>query len=38
MYDLIKDFYKQGLYTQQDLDLFTSIGWITQEQEEELFK
>lgn len=38
MYDMIKNFYKQGLYTQQDLDLFASIGWITQEQEEELLK
>lgn len=36
MYDMIKSFYEQGLYTEQDLDLFVSVQWITKEQKEEI--
>lgn len=38
MYDMIKSFYEQGLYTEQDLDLFVSVQWITEEQKEEIMK
>lgn len=38
MYDMIKSFYQQGLYTEQDLDLFVSVQWITTEQKEEIMK
>ena len=38
MYDMIKSFYEQGLYTEQDLDLFVSVQWITEEQKEEIIK
>lgn len=38
MYQTIKQYYDLGLYTRSDLDLFVSVGWITQEQEKELLK
>ncbi|WP_081035634.1 XkdX family protein [Ligilactobacillus araffinosus] len=38
MYEMIKSFYEQGYYTEQDLDLFVSVQWITEEQKEEIMK
>lgn len=38
MYQAIKQYYTLGLYTRSDLDLFVSVGWITQDQENELLK
>lgn len=31
-YELIKDYYKLGLFTDEDLETFMSVGWITDEQ------
>lgn len=36
MFDTIKDLFDIGLYTEQDLDLFVSVQWITEEQKEEI--
>lgn len=36
MFDMIKSFYDQGFYTEKDLDLFVSVQWITQDQENEI--
>lgn len=36
MFDMIKSFYQMGLYTKSDLDLFVSVGYITNEQEQSL--
>ncbi|MFT9039456.1 XkdX family protein [Schleiferilactobacillus harbinensis] len=30
--DWVSDYYKQGLYDKQDLQLFESIGWISADQ------
>ena len=38
MYEMIKSFYVEGYYTEQDLDLFVSVQWITEEQKEEIIK
>lgn len=38
MYEMIKSFYVEGYYTEQDLDLFVSVQWITAEQKEEIIK
>lgn len=38
MYEMIKSFYDEGYYTEQDLDLFVSVQWITAEQKEEIIK
>lgn len=38
MFDMIKSFYDEGLYTEKDLDLFVSVQWITEEQKEEIIK
>lgn len=38
MYQAIKEYYDLGLYTEQDLDLFVSVQWITEEQKEEIMK
>lgn len=38
MYQAIKEYYDLGLYTEQDLDLFVSVQWITEEQKEEIIK
>lgn len=38
MYDMIKSFYDEGYYTEEDLDLFVSVQWITTEQKEEIMK
>ena len=35
-YKLIKEYYLIGLYTEEDLDLFVSVNWITEEQKEEI--
>lgn len=35
-YDLIKDYYKLGLYEDADLDPFVQIGYITEEQKVEI--
>ena len=37
-YELIKDYYNLGLFTDNDLDMFASIGWITEVQRKELIK
>ena len=31
-YELIKDYYKLGLFTDEDLETFMIVGWITDEQ------
>lgn len=38
MYESIKNLYKLGCYTKDDLALFVSVGWITQDQADELEK
>lgn len=35
-FELIKDYYKLGLFTNDNLDMFVSIGWLTDEQSKEL--
>lgn len=35
-FELIKDYYNLGLFTNDNLDLFVSIGWLTEEQSKEL--
>lgn len=37
-YELIKSYYKLGLFTKSDLEMFASIGWITEAQRKELIK
>lgn len=37
-YELIKSYYELGLFTKSDLEMFVSIGWITDEQKKELIK
>lgn len=37
-YELIKSYYKLGLFTNDDLEIFASIGWITEAQRKELIK
>ena len=37
-YELIKSYYELGLFTDNDLDMFVSIGWITEAQRKELIK
>lgn len=34
MFDLIKKYYRMGIYTDQDLETFVAAGQITQEQAE----
>lgn len=38
MYQAIKEYYGLGLYTEQDLDLFVTVNWITEAQKEEIMK
>ena len=38
MFDTIKDLFDVGLYTEEDLELFESIGWITADEKAELIK
>lgn len=33
MFDLIKQYYREGYYQKTDLDLFVNVGQITSEQE-----
>lgn len=35
-FELIKDYYNLGLFTNDDLDMFVSIGWLTDGQSKEL--
>lgn len=35
-FELIKDYYNLGLFTNDNLDMFVSIGWLTEEQSKEL--
>ena len=37
-FELIKDYYNLGLFTDNDLDMFVSIGWLTDKQKKELIK
>ena len=37
-YELIKSYYELGLFTKNDLEIFASIGWITENQRKELIK
>ena len=37
-FELIKDYYNLDLFTNDDLELFASIGWITDKQKKELIK
>lgn len=37
-YELIKSYYDLGLFTKSDLEIFASIGWITEKQRKELIK
>ncbi|MEG1204984.1 MAG: XkdX family protein [Angelakisella sp.] len=36
MYDLIKKYYKMGIYTDADLDMYVKSGTITQAQADEI--
>lgn len=35
-YEIIKSYYELGLFTNSDLEVFTSIGWITEKQRKEI--
>lgn len=35
-YELIKSYYELGLFTKSDLEIFASIGWITEKQRKEI--
>jgi hypothetical protein len=37
-YELIKSYYELGLFTKSDLEMFASIGWITEAQRKEIIK
>ena len=37
-YELIKSYYELGLFTESDLEMFASIGWLTEAQRKELIK
>lgn len=37
-YELIKSYYGLGLFTKSDLEMFVSIGWLTEKQRKELIK
>lgn len=37
-YELIKSYYELGLFKKSDLEMFASIGWITDKQKKELIK
>lgn len=37
-YELIKSYYELGLFTKSDLEIFVSIGWLTEKQKKELIK
>ena len=33
---IIKKYYLMGLYTEEDLELFVKVNWITEEQKQEI--
>ena len=37
-FELIKSYYELGLFTNNDLEMFASIGWLTEKQRKELIK
>lgn len=37
-FELIKSYYELGLFTKNDLEIFASIGWITEAQRKELIE
>ena len=37
-FELIKSYYELGLFTKNDLEMFASIGWLTESQRKELIK
>ena len=37
-FELIKSYYELGLFTNNDLDMCASIGWLTDKQKKELIK
>ena len=36
MYSYIKEYYQMGLYTDEQLQVFVDVKWITEEQKEEI--
>lgn len=36
MFQAIKEYYELGLYTEQDLDLFVEVSWITEDEKAEI--
>ena len=36
MYNIIKDYYNINLFDDNDLDNFVKVGWITEEQKQEI--
>lgn len=36
MYSYIKEYYLMGLYTDEQLQVFVDVNWITEEQKEEI--
>lgn len=35
-YEVIKQYYELGLFSTDDLDMFVSIGWLTEKQKKKL--
>lgn len=38
MFETIKEYYRKGLFVDEDLPGFVSIGWLTEEQKNEILK
>lgn len=38
MFETIKEYYRKGLFTDEDISSFVSIGWITEDQKNEILK
>lgn len=36
MYSYIKEYYQMGLYTDEQLQIFVDVNWITEEQKQEI--
>lgn len=36
--NMVKNYYKMGIYTKDDLPLFVTVGWISQADADELTK
>lgn len=36
MYNIIKDYYNINLFNNNSLELFVKVGWITEEQKQEI--